>query len=91
MNSKAIVTLSDSNYFELLLELIESIKRFKESKDISICVLDAGLTKEQKQIKNLFALRKNSKFRMVLNGRKIQQAFHVPFGAVFHQGTSLYY
>jgi len=47
MNSKAIVTLADSNYFELLLELIASIKKFEQSKSISICVLDAGLTDEQ--------------------------------------------
>ena len=47
MKSKAIVTLSDSNYFELLLELIASIKKYKESENISICVLDAGLTNQQ--------------------------------------------
>ena len=47
MNNKTIVSLADSNYFELLCELIESIKRFKESKDIDICILDSGLTAEQ--------------------------------------------
>ena len=47
MKSKAIVTLADSNYFELLKELIASIKRYKESENVSICVLDAGLTNEQ--------------------------------------------
>ena len=47
MKNKAIVSLADSNYFELLNELIESIKRFEQSKNLSICVLDAGLTKEQ--------------------------------------------
>ena len=49
MNSKAIVTLADANYFNLLLELINSIKSHKESKDISICILDAGLEPEQKE------------------------------------------
>ena len=29
-------------------ELIDSIKRFEESKDIAICILDAGLSEEQK-------------------------------------------
>ena len=60
MNSKAIVTLADSNYFELLLELIESIKRYKESDNVSICVLDAGLTEEQVEIikKKVYALKK---------------------------------
>ena len=47
MNSNAIVTLADSNYFELLQELIGSIKSHKENNDISICVLDAGLTQDQ--------------------------------------------
>ena len=50
MNSKAIVTLSDSNYFQLLLELIESIKNKDKKKEVSICVLDAGLTEEQSKI-----------------------------------------
>jgi len=47
MNSKAIITLADSNYFELLEELINSIQAHEESKNVSICVLDAGLTQEQ--------------------------------------------
>ena len=41
MKSQAIVTLADANYFELLLELIASIKVNEESKDISLCILDA--------------------------------------------------
>ena len=49
MKSQAIVTLADSKYFYLLLELIASIKRFEQSKDISICVLDAGLKDDQLQ------------------------------------------
>ena len=51
MKSQAIVTLADSNYYDLLLELIDSIKSFEQSKNISICVLDAGLKEDQ--IKNL--------------------------------------
>jgi hypothetical protein len=49
MKKNVIVTLADSNYFELLNELILSIKRFKESENTSICVLDAGLTENQKK------------------------------------------
>ena len=48
MNKKTIVALADSNYYEMLDELINSIQRFPQSKDISICVLDAGLNDEQK-------------------------------------------
>ena len=49
MKSQAIVTLADSNYFDLLLELISSIRQFEQSKNISICVLDAGLKDDQIQ------------------------------------------
>ncbi|MDP7238256.1 MAG: hypothetical protein QGI34_16165, partial [Candidatus Latescibacteria bacterium] len=41
--NNTIVTLADANYFELLHELINSIKNYNESKNVSICVLDAGL------------------------------------------------
>ena len=50
MKKNVIISLADANYFELLNELIDSIKRFKESENSAICILDAGLTTEQKQI-----------------------------------------
>jgi len=50
MKKNVIVSLADSNYFELLNELIDSIKNFEKSKDTAICILDAGLTIEQKKI-----------------------------------------
>jgi len=50
MKSKAIVTLADSNYFELLVELIESIKSFEQSKEVAICILDAGLKENELEI-----------------------------------------
>ena len=49
MKKKAIVSLADSNYYPLLTELINSIKRFQESNEIAICILDAGLSDEQKK------------------------------------------
>jgi hypothetical protein len=48
MKKNVIVSLADSNYFELLNELVDSIKGFEKSKDTAICILDAGLTSEQK-------------------------------------------
>ena len=48
MKNNVIVSLADSNYFELLNELINSIKKFEQSKNVSICILDAGLTEDQK-------------------------------------------
>ncbi len=50
MKKNVIVSLADSKYFELLCELINSIQRFEQSKDTAICILDAGLTKDQKSI-----------------------------------------
>ena len=50
MKSNAIVTLADSNYFDLLLELIDSIKAYDQSKEISICILDAGLKENQLKV-----------------------------------------
>ena len=47
MKENAIISLSDSNYFELLNEQVDSIKRFEQSKNISICIMDAGLKKNQ--------------------------------------------
>ena len=50
MKENAIISLADSNYFELLNELIDSIKSFKQSQDVAICILDAGLQENQKEI-----------------------------------------
>ncbi len=49
MKKNVIVSLADANYFPLLEELINSIKRFKESQKVAICILDAGLTEDQKE------------------------------------------
>ena len=48
MKKNVIVSLADANYFSLLEELVDSIKRFRESQDVAICILDAGLTSDQK-------------------------------------------
>jgi lipopolysaccharide biosynthesis glycosyltransferase len=50
MKENVIISLADSNYFELLNELVDSIKRFKESDNTAICIMDAGLTDDQKSI-----------------------------------------
>ena len=60
MNEKTIITLADSNYYEMLKELIDSINKHPESKNVSICVLDAGLTNEQVRAieKKVYKVRK---------------------------------
>ena len=50
MKKNVIVSLADSNYFELLNELVDSIKSLEKSKDTAICILDAGLSEEQREI-----------------------------------------
>ena len=72
MKSKAIVTLADSNYFELLQELVSSIKKHKESENVSICVLDAGLTNEQiKIIKDKVFSVKKAKWDIKVDSHKV--------------------
>ena len=47
MKENAIISLADSNYFELLNELVDSIKSFDQSKEVAICIMDACLKSEQ--------------------------------------------
>ena len=50
MKKNTIISLADSNYFELVNELINSIKRFEQSKNTAICILNAGLKKDEIEI-----------------------------------------
>ena len=50
MKNNTIVSLADSNYFDLLNELVESIIKFPKGNEVDICILDAGLTSDQKLI-----------------------------------------
>ena len=50
MKKNAIISMADSNYFELVNELIDSIKRFKESEEVAICILDGGLNDKEIEI-----------------------------------------
>ena len=45
--NNTFVTGSDASYFPMLLEWIHSIRRFEQADDMDICVIDAGMTKEQ--------------------------------------------
>ncbi len=50
MKENVIISLADSNYFELLNDLVDSIKSFEQSKEIAICIMDAGLQKDQIEV-----------------------------------------
>ena len=49
MKKDVIVSLADANYYPLLVELIDSIRQFKQSENVAICILDAGLETHQKE------------------------------------------
>lgn len=44
----AIVSSSDARYFTLLSELVASIRRLRPADGVGICVMDAGMTDEQR-------------------------------------------
>jgi hypothetical protein len=50
MKKNVIVSLADANYFGLLNELVDSIRSFEKSHKVAICILDAGLTENQKKL-----------------------------------------
>ena len=48
MNSKSVfISSADSNYYPMLREWAHSIRRFPQSRDMDICILDVGMTPEQ--------------------------------------------
>jgi hypothetical protein len=49
LENMCFVTGADSKYFQLMVECIESIKATQLYKDVPICVLDCGLTEEEKE------------------------------------------
>ncbi len=56
MTRIALVSGADANYYPLLQEWIHSVRRFPESQNVDICVIDAGLTPEQvKELKSQVA------------------------------------
>ena len=74
MKKNVIVPLADANYFPLLEELIDSIKRFKESANVAICILDAGLTQNQKdKISNKVEEIKHAEWDIEVPGYKVKQ------------------
>tara|TARA_A100001391_G_scaffold158796_1_gene117292 strand:+ start:2484 stop:3473 length:990 start_codon:yes stop_codon:yes gene_type:complete len=45
----AIISGSDKNYFPLLIEMVQSVRSFPESRKVDICIMDVGLTPDQKE------------------------------------------
>ena len=73
MKENTIVSLADEKYFNLLEELIESVKSFPESKNIAICVLDAGLNQDQiNKIKNKVDEIKKAEWDIEVSSLKVK-------------------
>ena len=73
MKENTIVSLADEKYFNLLEELIESIKCFPDSKNIAICVLDAGLNQNQiDKIKNKVDEIKKAEWDIEVSSLKVK-------------------
>ncbi|MDC3100468.1 glycosyl transferase [Candidatus Pelagibacter sp.] len=73
MKENTIVSLADEKYFNLLEELIESIKCFPHSKNIAICVLDAGLNQDQiDKIKNKVDEIKKAEWDIEVSSLKVK-------------------
>ena len=74
MKKNVIVSLADANYFPLFEELINSINRFEESANVAICILDAGLTQNQKdKISDKVEEIKNAEWDIEVPKYKIKQ------------------
>lgn len=74
MKKNTIVSLADSNYFDLLNELVDSILKFPEGKEVDICILDAGLSEEQKKIlSNKVKQIKKAEWDIEVPGYKVGQ------------------
>ena len=41
-----IISGADASFFDLLLQLVQSIRACPESRDVDLCILDVGLTSE---------------------------------------------
>ena len=73
MKENTIVSLADEKYFNLLEELIDSLKSFQESKNIAICVLDAGLNQDQmNKIKNKVDEIKKAEWDIEVSSLKVK-------------------
>ena len=73
MKENTIVSLADEKNFNLLEELIESIKSFPESNNTAICILDAGLNQNQiDKIKNKVDEIKKAEWDIEVSALKVR-------------------
>jgi len=69
----AIISLSDTTYFHLLEELIDSVRSFPQSKNIDLCILDAGMQLDQlNKIENKVTKIKKAEWDIPVSDFKIK-------------------
>ena len=69
----AFVSSSDHNYYPMLLEWVHSIRHFEQSKNMDICILNAGLKPEQiKQLEDEGCIVKDAQWPCDLPAHKIR-------------------
>jgi hypothetical protein len=73
MARTAFVSSSDQNYYPLLAELVHSIRRFPQSANMDICILNAGLSEEQvKKLEQKGCIVKDAQWPRPLPASKIR-------------------
>jgi hypothetical protein len=74
MSRVVFISGCDENYYSLLREWISSVRRFPQGKDSDICILDAGLTDEQREeLKPLVKDIKNPDWPIGIPAHKTQK------------------
>lgn len=92
------VSSSDHNYYPLLREWVESIRAFPQSKNIDICVMNAGMTPEQiEQLRPHVTAIKDAEWPCPIPERKIRGREYLkacvarPFMMNYFPGYDLYF
>lgn len=73
MTKTILICGADHNYFPMMLEWIHSIRRFPQSKDVDLGILDAGLTPAQvKKLENMDVIVSKAKWPCDIPAHKIR-------------------
>jgi hypothetical protein len=92
------VSSCDNNYYPLLREWIESIRAFPQSRNIDICIMNAGMTAEQlAELRPVVTSLKDAEWPCPIPARKIRGREYLkacvarPFMMNYFPGYDLYF
>lgn len=92
------VSSADHKYYPLLREWVESIRAFPQSKDMDICIMNAGMTAEQiEELRPLVTAIKDAEWPCPIPARKIRGREYLkacvarPFMMDYFPGYDLYF